>query len=67
MSFKNWRSEMKEMENFAFAELRKVIWEENCKDLVYPLLMDEFNIGIEEAKEITDSAFQKWENAYYPD
>lgn len=58
---------MKEMNDFAFAELRKVIWEKNCKDLVYPLLMKEFNVGIEEAKKITDDAFQKWEDAYYPD
>lgn len=58
---------MEEMIDFAFDELRKVIWEENCKEIVYPIVANKFGLTINKATEITDNAFQKWENAYYPE
>jgi len=67
INFKKWKSEMEEKVEFAFNELRKVIWEENCKEKVYPIVADKFGLGMDEAMDITDAAFQKWEDAYYPD
>lgn len=58
---------MEEKVKFAFEELRKVIWEENCKEKVYPVVSEKFGITMDEAVDITDSAFQKWEDAYYPE
>lgn len=66
--FYNERSEvMEEKVKFAFDELRKVIWEEGCKEKVYPIVAEKYGLTIDEAVNITDTAFKKWEDAYYPD
>jgi hypothetical protein len=58
---------MEERLKFAFDELRKVIWEKNCKEKVYPLVAEKYNLSVDEATKVTDAAFQKWEDAYYPE
>lgn len=53
--------------DFAFRELRKVIWDEDCVEQVIPIVMEEYDMNEEEASEIVEAAYEKWYNAYDPD
>lgn len=58
--------DMREID-FAFSELRKVIWEEDCVEQVIPIVRRKFNLTLEESTEIVEAAYEKWYNAYDPD
>lgn len=53
--------------DFAFRELRKVIWDEDCVEQVIPIVMEEYDMNEDEASEIVEAAYDKWYNAYDPD
>jgi hypothetical protein len=53
--------------DFAFREIRKVIWDEDCVEQVIPIVMDEYDLSETRAAEVVEAAYEKWYNAYDPD
>jgi len=60
-------TELNDMEKFAFDELRKVIWDDEPRVSVYPIVAEKFSLGMEEAKSVTNKAWDRWVEVYYPD
>lgn len=55
---------MSEELSYAFEELKKVLFQENCKEVVILSVMKKFNMSLQEAEEITKNAFNMWSDAY---
>lgn len=58
---------LNEMEQFAFKELRKVIWDKEPQQVTYPVVAEEYGLTDEEAIRVTEKAWEKWVEVYYPD
>lgn len=55
------------MEKYAFEQLGEVIWKDDPQAAVYPLVAKKFSLDAEEAKNVTDKAFDRWVEVYFPD
>jgi len=55
------------MENklkYAFQELKQVLFQENCKEVVVLKIIKKFDVGLDEAEKIVQNAFDMWTDAY---
>lgn len=55
---------MSEELSYAFKELKKILFQENCKEVVVLNVMKKFGTSLEEAENIVNDAFEMWCGAY---